>query len=185
MNDATRLQLFTIGHSDRSIEEFIALLQSAQVTHLVDVRRYPGSRRNPQFNGPNLSNSLTEHGMSYLWEGDALGGHRDAPPFTQHTGLRSSTMRAYAAHMENDEFRDTVDRLTHTANSLRVAIMCAERNPEHCHRSLVSDYLSLKGVEVLHLMAPGQLEAHLPHPCARIQGRSLSYDGNAQLAFEL
>lgn len=179
------MTLYTIGHGNRPIEEFLALLREAAIERLVDVRAYPASRRHPQFSREALEKSLAAAGIGYVWEGKSLGGRRKPAPDSPHVALRSPGFRAYADYMDTGEFRAGLQRLLEQAGSGGTAIMCAERLPWECHRNLISDSLSVRGVRVLHLMAPGQSREHALNPVARVDGDRLVYDAGAQLGLNL
>ena len=145
----------TIGHGARPIEELIAILVDAEVDTLVDVRRFPGSRRHPQFGRDALAATLRTAGLHYAWEGDTLGGRRQRQPGSRHTALRNASFAAYADHMDTPEFRTAVEGLTAGA-----AVMCAETLWWRCHRMLIADALVLRGVTVEHLLEVGKSRPH-------------------------
>jgi uncharacterized protein (DUF488 family) len=159
--------VYTAGHSTRPIEELIALLREHGVQTLVDVRRYPGSRRHPQYSREVLEASLAGAGIRYIHEPD-LGGRRAARPDSPHTAWRVEAFRGYADHMETPEFQAALDRLMRRAAGETVAILCAEAVPWRCHRRLISDALVARGVEVLHILRPGRAELHELDPDARV-----------------
>jgi uncharacterized protein (DUF488 family) len=177
--------IFTIGHGNRSIEEFLALLKEAGIECLVDVRAYPASRRHPQFARETLERSLGEAGIRYVWEGKALGGRRRLAKDTLHIALRSPAFRAYAGHMTTAEFREGLERLIDLARGLRTAVMCAERLPWECHRHLVSDSLAARGVAVEHIVTAGGTRPHSLSALARREGDVLIYDAGEQLGLKL
>ena len=177
--------VFTIGHGNRSIEEFMVLLREAGIECLVDVRAYPVSRRHPQFARESLEKSLADTGVRYVWEGKALGGRRMLVQDSPHVALRNGGFRAYADHMMKDEFRDGLDRLIQLGRSERAAIVCAERLPWQCHRYLLADSLAARGLRVLHLMSPGKRLEHTLSPLARNDGGRLVYDAGEQLGLGL
>jgi uncharacterized protein (DUF488 family) len=179
------MTVYTIGHGKREIDEFLGLLREAGIECLVDVRAYPASRRHPQFSREALERSLTGAGIRYVWEGKSLGGRRKPAADSPHVALRSPAFRAYAAHMTTEEFRAGLQRLLELAGGSRSAIMCAERLPWECHRNLISDALSIRGVRVLHLMSTGQSREHALNPVARKDGERLIYDAGAQLGLKL
>jgi len=155
------LTVYTIGHSSRSMEEFLGLLCENGITLVVDVRRYPSSRKFPHFNRENLGRILGECGIGYIWRGEALGGRRHDPrPDSPNTGIKSPGFRAYADHMLTEEFQEALDELVELAKSNKVAIMCAEALYFRCHRFLISDALLSKGVEVIHILGPGKVKRH-------------------------
>jgi uncharacterized protein (DUF488 family) len=156
--------IFTVGHSTRPQEELIAVLKEAGVALLVDVRRFPGSRRHPQFGKEALRAGLAEAGIAYRHEPD-LGGRRDPRPNSPNTAWRVAAFRGYADHMAGPEFRAALERLTAPAPGPS-AVMCAEAVPWKCHRQLIADALVARGVEVVHLLGVGQRQAHTLNPAA-------------------
>jgi uncharacterized protein (DUF488 family) len=171
-----KLQLWTIGHSTHSIEDFIRALRSFEIKVLADVRSFPGSRRYPQFNREQLKASLAAAGIEYQHFPE-LGGRRRVRPDSHNMAWRNKMFRGYADYMETDEFRAGIARLLEVARARPTAFMCAEAVWWRCHRSLISDYLKAKGVEVMHIMAPGKSEAHPFTSAARIVNGELSYRG--------
>jgi len=165
----------TIGHGNRHADDFIALLVVHQVSLLVDVRRYPSSKRNPQFNAPALRDSTAAAGIDYRKGGHWFGGHRELTGGEQTELLRTPAFRAYAAHMQTRTFREGLGWLRETAAERRVALMCAETHPSHCHRSLISDYLSVLGGRVMHIHADDAFEVHEPHAAAHWDGEHFNY----------
>lgn len=146
---------------------------------LTDVRRFPASRRHPQFSRDALAASLTENGIRYVHEPD-LGGRRAARPGSPHTAWRVEAFRGYADHMETPEFKAALDRLIGRAARETVAILCAEAVPWRCHRRLISDALVAHGLTVLHILGPGRTEPHELDPNARVfPGCRLLYAGPA------
>ena len=170
------MKLFTVGHSSRSLDDLIAVLRVHGIEELCDVRAYPGSRRFPQFARSSLEAALPGAGIRYAWFGKALGGHRPyARPDSPHTAIEEEGFRNYADHMESAEFVAAVDELL--ARSGPVALMCAERDPAHCHRSYLADYLvGVRGVEVIHIRDATETTAHVRSPLARVDGSRLVYD---------
>lgn len=172
--------IFTAGHGTRSLAEFVALLASGPVEVLVDVRRYPASRRHPQFARATLEAGLRDAGVDYAWEGEALGGRRSPRRDSHHVGLRVAQFRGYADHMETPEFAAAIDRVLAIARRRAVAVMCAERHWSQCHRRLIADFLVLvRGVEVMHLVEPGRRELHVPLDVARRSGPIVIYAGGS------
>ncbi len=171
-----KLQLWTIGHSTHAIDEFIGAVESFEIKVIADVRSFPGSRRYPQFNREQLKVSLAAAGIEYQ-HFPALGGRRRVRPDSLNVAWRNESFRAYADYMESDDFREGMARLLDVAREHRTAFMCAEAVWWRCHRSLISDYLKAKGVEVMHIMAPGKSEAHPFTSAARIVNGELSYRG--------
>ena len=179
------MEIFTIGHGNRTISQLLQLVKPVCIETLLDVRRYPSSRRNPQFNGPILKNSLRSHGINYIWEGEGLGGHRKAQTTDNHQSLDSETMRAYAAHMHTVTFRESARRALHEAKNAPTVLMCAELNPGGCHRSLIADYLTLHGISVHHLIALDKSIEHEPHHDARLNNHIVIYDQSTQMSLDL
>ena len=170
------LSVWTIGHSTRPIDEFVAALASFSIGALVDVRTYPGSRRYPHFNKPTLAASLAGVEIEYRHVPE-LGGRRRAKPDSLNMAWRNEMFRGYADHMETEEFREGIDWLLGFARESRTAIMCAEAVWWKCHRSLIADYLKAKGVRVLHILGEGKAEEHPFTGAARIVNGQLSYRG--------
>src|SRR3954453_13589309 len=159
--------VLTIGHSTRPIGELLALLAESRVEVLVDVRRYPGSRRHPQFSRDALAAALAAAGIEYLHE-PRLGGRRVARPGSPHTAWRVEAFRGYADHMESAEFTAALGGLIGRSRPETVAILCAEAVPWRCHRRLISDALVARGIEVCHILGPGRADPHEHDPNARI-----------------
>ena len=174
MKDA--VSLWTIGHSTRSLEDFIGILKSFSIETLIDVRSFPGSRRYPHFNREALRDSLSAATIEYIHLPE-LGGRRKALSDSLNMAWRNESFRGYADYMETDAFRAGVDRLLTLARARRTAIMCSEAVWWRCHRSMISDYLKAEGVEVIHILAPGKSEAHPYTSAARIVNGELSYRG--------
>ncbi|AZZ44591.1 DUF488 domain-containing protein [Pseudomonas sp. Choline-3u-10] len=168
-------QIWTVGHSTRTTETFIALLEHYGIRAIADVRRFPGSRRLPQFMSANLEASLAEHGIAYEWI-EALGGRRRATPGPSASAWRNSSFRGYAEHLHTDEFACGIQQLLRLAAEKPTAIMCAEVLWWRCHRSMVSDVLKLRGVEVLHIQDEQRLTLHPYTSPARLNHGELVYD---------
>src|SRR5215472_5843455 len=151
------VQIWTIGHSNRTLDQFIELLTTHQIQLLADVRRFPGSRRLPHFNKENLSESLPRIGIEYVHFPE-LGGRRKVRPDSPNTVWRNEAFRGYADFMMTDEFRAGIDRLLRHAAEKRTAIMCSEALWWQCHRSMISDYLKATGHEVIHILAVNKIE---------------------------
>jgi|ERR1700693_5939867 uncharacterized protein (DUF488 family) len=167
-------RIWTIGHSTRKID-FGSLLKESGIKLLADVRMYPGSRRYPQFGREALAKSLGEQGIRYEHFPE-LGGRRKAKPDSQNTAWRNEMFRGYADYMETEEFRKGIQRLVDLAEKTGpTAIMCAEAVWWRCHRSLISDYLKARGVEVLHILDHKKVEQHPFTPAAKIVNGELSY----------
>ena len=158
------------------MDEFIAALKSFRIGGLVDVRTYPGSRRYPQFNKPNLAASLAGVEIAYRHSPE-LGGRRRAKPDSINMAWRNEMFRGYADYMDTEEFCEGIERLLELARQSPTAIMCAEAVWWKCHRSLIADYLKAKGVSVLHILSEGKSEEHPFTSAARIVNGELSYRG--------
>ena len=171
-----KLEVWTVGHSTRPIEELIEALRSFEIKVLADVRSYPGSQRYPQFNKENLKASLTEAAIDYQHFPE-LGGRRRVRPDSLNVAWRNESFRGYADYMDTEDFRGGITRLLDVARACRTAIMCAEAVWWRCHRSLISDYLKAKGIEVNHIMGAGKSEPHPFTSAARIVNGELSYRG--------
>ena len=164
----------TIGHSTRSLEEFIALLTTHRVTRVVDVRTVPRSRHNPQFNKTSLPKSLERAGIGYVHL-SGLGGLRHASPDSINLGWRNASFRGYADYMQTQDFENNLQELIRLAELDRIALMCAEAVPWRCHRSLIADALLAHRIRTEHIMSPTRLEVHTLTPFARINGTKVSY----------
>ncbi len=165
--------LFTIGHSTRQPDEFIGLLQQHRIRAIVDVRRFPGSRRNPQFGREALDRLLSENRIEYHWIA-ALGGRRRAEKSTR-SAWRNASFGAYADYIETPEFAAGLSELLGHADRVRTAIMCAELLWWRCHRRLIADVLCVRGIEVVHIVDERHTTVHpLTSPARVVDGR-LSY----------
>lgn len=166
--------LWTIGHSTHSLEAFIGILRAHSIAALVDVRTMPGSRRYPHFNREVLSGALENVGINYVHLPE-LGGRRKPRADSPNIAWRNEFFRGYADHMETLEFLHGVNSLQDIAANKPTAIMCAEAVWWKCHRSMVSDWLKVHGVEVLHILSENKVEPHPYTSAARIIGGELSY----------
>jgi uncharacterized protein (DUF488 family) len=168
-------RLWTIGHSTRTIDEFISLLQENGIKLLADVRSWPGSKRYPQFNKETLTGSLGKAGIRYEHFPE-LGGRRRPKPESHNMAWRNASFRGYADHMEAKEFHKGIKRLLEFAREAGpVAIMCAEAVWWRCHRSLISDYLKARGIDVTHIVDANKVQPHQYTSAARIVNGQLSY----------
>jgi uncharacterized protein (DUF488 family) len=168
--------MLTIGHSTHPIEEFLEILTAHRVAQIVDVRTIPKSRRNPQFNGDALAETLAAHGIAYLHL-PALGGLRHPRKDSINTAWRNASFRGYADYMQTPEFERGLRELIALAEGPVTAIMCAESVPWRCHRSLVADALAARGVAVEHIMSKTSRKPHSYTPFARIEGERVTYPG--------
>jgi uncharacterized protein (DUF488 family) len=171
--------VYTVGHGNRTVEELIATLTGARVTRLVDVRAYPRSKRHPHFGYGPLGARLAAAGIFYDWRGKALGGMRRAGDEAHHPGLREPLLRAYAEYMRSDAFLGSAGEALARAGGETLCLMCAERDPAQCHRSLIADWLALHGARVVHLIAPGEAREHTLHPALRFEHGVLRYTRGA------
>jgi uncharacterized protein (DUF488 family) len=168
-------RIWTIGHSTRTIDIFISLLEENGIKLVADIRSLPGSKRYPQFNREMLARSLTERGIRYEHFPE-LGGRRKARKDSRNTAWRNASFRGYADHMETEEFHKGVERLVDlAAESGPVAIMCAEAVWWRCHRALISDYLKVRGIDVMHILDASKSEPHPFTSAAHVADGSLSY----------
>ncbi|HEY0502069.1 MAG TPA: DUF488 domain-containing protein [Lysobacter sp.] len=168
--------IWTVGHSTREWSDFLALLAQAGIGAVADVRRYPASRRHPQFAAANMAASLAEAGIDYAPMVD-LGGRRQARADSPNTAWRNASFRGYADYMQTDDYRRARERLEALARERPTAVMCAEAHWTQCHRALVSDDLKARGWRVVHLVAPGRTEDHPYTKAARIVDGVLDYSG--------
>ena len=166
----------TIGHSTRPVEALIEMLKAHGVKRVLDVRTIPKSRYNPQYNSEALERSLCEAGIGYEHM-KALGGLRHPRKDSPNTGWRNESFRGYADYMETQDFRKGIERLLEVARNNRVAIMCSEAVWWRCHRSMISDYLKVQGIEVVHIMGEGKSELHPFTSAAQVVNGELSYRG--------
>jgi len=174
-------QIWTIGHSTRKIDVFISLLHENDIKMVADVRSWPGSRRYPHFNKEALVDSLRTVGILYEHFLE-LGGRRKSQPASRNTAWRNASFRGYADYMETKEFRKGAERLLDLASETGLAaIMCAEAVWWRCHRSLISDYLKVRGIEVIHILDAKKSEPHRYTAAARIVNGELSYAADSLL----
>ena len=183
------LQVFTIGHSNLSFEQFLPLLKEFGICLVADIRRYPSSRKFPHFNRQVLCKLLAAENIEYLWL-EALGGRRQSGKNDKslNIGLKSPGFRNYADHMATDEFSMAVRELLSAAARARTAVMCAEKFYWKCHRRLLADYLIAQGVEVVHIVGPGKASNHKLTPGAIITAEAgviYPYTGTEGYAKEL
>jgi uncharacterized protein (DUF488 family) len=169
-------EILTIGHSTRSLEEFLSLLRANQIRALTDVRRYPASRRHPHFARAALEDALRSIEIEYAWL-PGLGGRRPRKKDSPHTSWRVEAFAGYADHMDSNEFLEGARELMDLTGRHRTAIMCAEALPERCHRRLISDWLQVRGIRVLHIISAKGVEPHQLTSFARLEGERIIYDG--------
>ncbi len=166
--------IWTIGHSSRTLDEFLALLSQHEIQAIADVRRFPGSRRQPWFGRDALGNALSGLGMTYRWI-SALGGRRRPKPDSVNTAWRNSSFRGYADHLESAEFAGGLDELLDLAAGLRTSLMCAEVLWWRCHRALIADVLTVRDVKVVHIVDAKHAQRHRLSPAGHIVDGRLSY----------
>lgn len=172
------IKLFTIGHSDRSMEDFLSLLKQHDIKDLVDIRAYPHSSRFPYFSEDSLREKLSSSSINYHWTGRQLGGMRKPKKQTSHPALARESFRGFAEYMETKEFEHAVCQLLKLAAKSTTAIMCAEKDALACHRSLISDYLVLNNISVEHIIDKLTTIAHPLSDLARPDSAALVYDRN-------
>lgn len=166
--------ILSIGHSTRTIEDFIRLLKAHRVKLLVDIRTLPGSKHNPQFNKESLEDSLKTAGIGYVHMA-GLGGLRHTTKDSPNRGWRNSSFRGYADYMQTAAFEENLEKLIQLAQNGGVVIMCAEAVPWRCHRSLIADALLIRGIEVREIISVKRLRDHELTPFARVHGTSIVY----------
>jgi uncharacterized protein (DUF488 family) len=170
------VELLTVGHGTLAAPAFADLVTGAGVELLVDVRSYPGSRRNPQFGRDEMARWLPEAGVDYRWE-RRLGGRRPVRPDSPHVALRHPSFRGYADHMDGPDFGAALDEVVAWAAARRTAVMCSESVWWRCHRRLLADAAVLtRGVDVVHLLHDGRLVPHAVTDGVRVDGDHLVYD---------
>ncbi|HEY0879220.1 MAG TPA: DUF488 domain-containing protein [Zeimonas sp.] len=169
-----RARIWTIGHSSRSLDEFLALLAAHRIECIADVRRHAGSRKHPQFNPDALARSLGERGIDYVAMPD-LGGRRSTRGDSPHTVWRNPSFRGYADYMDSPAFAEALDRLAALAGASRTAMMCSEAVWWRCHRSMISDALKACGWCVLHVLDAGPAKEHPYTSAASIVDGRLAY----------
>lgn len=180
---STDLHIFTVGHSSHPLGTFIWLLRKNEIEAVVDIRRYPGSKRHPQFGRDNLAMLLPDEGIEYQWL-EALGGRRQrkkTDPPSSNPGLRDQSFRTYADYMASDGFQQGVAKLLVIAGNRPTAVMCAEGDYRHCHRRLLSDYLVATGVTVQHILPRGEVQPHTMTAGAKIVDGMVTYPGQPTL----
>ena len=165
--------VLTIGHSTRTLEEFIGLLRAYGVTRVVDVRTVPRSRHNPQFDEASLPGSLMNAGFGYVHM-PGLGGLRHAKRDSLNPGWRNASFRGYADYMQTPEFEQSLDELVRLAKREQIVLMCAEAVPWRCHRSLIADALLVRGIRTEDIMSPTRRQVHALTPFAKVQDTTIT-----------
>ncbi len=166
--------ILTIGHSTRALDDFLDILRAHNVTRLVDIRTIPRSGRNPQFNQDSLSESLKQSAIDYVLM-KQLGGLRHPKTDSPNTGWRNSSFRGFADYMQTQEFAKGIDQLIGLAQDFQVVIMCAEVLPWRCHRWLIADALTIRGIPVEHIMTIKKRAKHSLTRWAHIEGTQITY----------
>jgi uncharacterized protein (DUF488 family) len=166
--------IWTVGHSTRSLDEFLGLLTGNGIEALADIRRFASSRKFPHFNQAALSRSLHRAGIAYLHLPE-LGGRRQPRADSSNTAWRNKSFRGYADYMETDAFRAGVDKVLNLAQGKHTAVMCAEAVWWRCHRALLADYLKSLGIEVMHILAATKVVRHPYTSAAKLSHGRLSY----------
>jgi uncharacterized protein (DUF488 family) len=174
MGSFAGVRIYTVGHSTRSIDELIELLRAFEITVLADIRTVPRSRHNPQFERGALEASLGAEGIRYVHVAE-LGGLRRASKDSPNMGWRNASFRGYADHMLTPAFAEGLATLRELADEGQVAIMCAEAVPWRCHRSLVADALTVRGVMVEHVTSATRASPHRLTPFAEVDGTRITY----------
>lgn len=169
-----KLRIFTIGHSTRSLDEFLAILKQYAITELIDIRTIPKSRHNPQFNHDDLTHYLRNHHISYRHQKN-LGGLRHTHKDSINTAWHNASFRGFADYMQTPDFQDGIQQLIKTAQEKTVAIMCAEAVPWQCHRSLIGDALLVHNVDVHDIYSMTSVKPHKLTPWAVIHGKDITY----------
>ena len=168
------IEIFTIGHSTRTWPEFRDLLRAHDIKRVIDVRSIPKSRHNPQFNRATLSKKLRGTKIGYVHMGK-LGGLRHARRDSPNMAWRNASFRGYADYMQTQDFGAGLERLIKLAKHKKSALMCAEAVPWRCHRSLIADALTVRGIRVFHIMSLKRAQLHSLIPFARVQGLQITY----------
>lgn len=171
-------KIYTIGHSDRDADEFLSLLNKHGIGILIDIRAYPHSSRFPYFSQDVLRKHINNAGIDYHWAGKQLGGMRKPEVPDSHPALSSASFRGFAEHMNTEEFQKAIVHLKNLAAKSPTAIMCAEKQAGNCHRSLISDYLTFKNIQVEHIIDETTTIIHSLSDLARSESSMLIYDRN-------
>ena len=168
------LRIMTVGHSTRTLDEFVRLLHAHQATCIADVRTMPRSRHNPQFNRDALPASLGHAAIRYVHL-QGLGGLRHAKSGSPNTGWRNESFRGFADYMQTPEFSDSLEELIRLSAKELVAVMCAEAVPWRCHRSLIADALLVRGIRVEHILSAHHRQVHALTPFAHVRDFEITY----------
>jgi len=169
-----KLCIFTIGHSTRSLEEFLTILKHYNITEVIDIRTIPKSRHNPQFNGQELAHFLRNHHIGYRHQKN-LGGLRHAHADSVNMAWKNASFRGFADYMQTAEFKDGINELIKIAHEKTIVIMCAEAVPWRCHRSLIGDALLVHDLEVEDIYSITSIRPHKLTPWAIVNGITITY----------
>ncbi len=175
MSGKSSLQLFTIGHSTRTIERLIGVLAAYRVEMVADIRSYPRSHRNPQFSSDAIKQELSKHGIRYLWLPKLGGRRKGLGEDSKNKCWKNQSFRNYADYMETATFRQGIDELIQLSAGSTVAIMCAEALYWRCHRSMVADFLKSLDVQVTHIFDEKKAQVHEYSQCTKIINGRLTY----------
>ncbi len=178
-----RVAVFTVGHSGRTLEAFLALLESQAINRLIDVRTVPRSRHNPQFNRETLPAALEAVAIQYT-HCEGLGGFRRTSLVSANTGWRNASFRGYADYMQTPAFAENLKALITMARRERVALMCAEAVPWRCHRSLIADALMVHGLRVDEIVSTRRCQTHVLTPFAHVEGLSITYPPTVDISID-
>ena len=168
--------IFTVGHSTRTLEEFVEILKAYGMLRIVDIRTIPRSRHNPQFNRESLSKFLRGRHINYRHM-KALGGLRHARVDSPNQGWRNASFRGFADYMQSPAFEDALQKLIELGTQKPTAIMCAEAVPWRCHRSLIGDALTARGIRVQDILSRSTAKLHALSSMAKVQGTRITYPG--------
>ncbi len=170
--------LYTIGRSDRDVSDFVSLLEANEITTLVDIRSFPGSSKFPQFNEQALRETLATKNIIYHWAGRQLDELRklENTGNNTHSSMADNQQRAFAIYMETEPFKKGAAQIINMAKKSPLAIMCAERFPDQCHRSMIADYLLLEGINIKHIINENKIQDHQLNPYAHWESATLIYD---------
>ncbi|MGA8904475.1 MAG: DUF488 domain-containing protein [Candidatus Bathyarchaeia archaeon] len=169
------LRIFTVGHSTRTFDELVKLLQAYEASILIDVRSFPRSFKNPQLNKEVIGVNLGEHNIRYVWMKKLGGRRKGLGKKSKNICWKNQSFRNYADYMETPAFLEGIDELTQLAREGTPAIMCAQAVYWRCHRSMISDYLKSKRVEVTHILDEKHIKEHEYTQCAKLVDGQLSY----------
>jgi uncharacterized protein (DUF488 family) len=172
-------EVWTVGHSTLDLAAFLELLHAYGIEAVADVRRFPGSRRHPQFGGETLGASLAAHGIAYHWVQELGGRRRPDDVDEEGSAWRHPSFRAYAQHLRSEEFAQGLDALLHLSKACRTAVMCSELLWWRCHRRLIADVMLFCGWQVTHIMGATQSSFHRHADPVRVGVEGLSYRAHA------